>query len=514
MKDRCAALYLRSSKDRKDVSIEAQRRQLQQLATERGLLIVQEFADTVESGKDDQRPGFQRMLADLRRPERTWSTLLLLDTSRLARRRLTSIMFEELDAKRYGITIVYKNLPDLEAAESMLLRNQLQGLDEYHSLISKRKGLSGMATNIENGYRAGGRAPRGYRLRHIGTGTVREGQEVLKSVLETSADAPLVARYLKARAAGRSRLALRAELNLTWASSSMVGMEWNALTYAGHTVWNVHNEFERGRGYKNHSKRRPPAEWVIKRDTHPALITDDEAQVLLAQLAQSRHGPKTRRTSAAYLLTGLLRTPSGERWHGNGAGRYRLKTNRVNICQSDIETNVVRQVLDDMESADFARRLATEAKRYVARHRTDPAGDLRAQIADVTGKISRMMDFAGRMADPDPALREIEALERERKELAEELSRRDREHSAAAGLRNITESRMRDLLRTTVQQMKTINREAMKDALSAMIDQITLDPETLDCRIHYRIEVRDNLASPRPCAAIPILRLVSRIKVA
>ena len=46
-----AALYLRSSKDRSDVSIDAQRRDLVNVAADRNLAIVAEFVDVVESGK-------------------------------------------------------------------------------------------------------------------------------------------------------------------------------------------------------------------------------------------------------------------------------------------------------------------------------------------------------------------------------------------------------------------------------------------------------------------------------
>jgi DNA invertase Pin-like site-specific DNA recombinase len=80
-----AALYLRSSKDRSDVSIDAQRRELETLAAEKGLQIVQEFSDAVESGKDDNRPGFQELLSTLKKKDRAWSFLLALDTSRIAR---------------------------------------------------------------------------------------------------------------------------------------------------------------------------------------------------------------------------------------------------------------------------------------------------------------------------------------------------------------------------------------------------------------------------------------------
>lgn len=510
-----AALYLRSSKDRKDVSIETQRRELRRLAADRGLLVVTEYADVVESGKDEQRPGFQRMLAEMKRADRPWSVLLLLDTSRLARRRLTSIMFEERDAKRCGITIVYKNLPELEEAESMLLRNQLQGLDEYHSLISKRKGLGGMATNVENGYRAGGRAPRGYRLKHVPTGTLREGSEVLKSVLEPSNEAPLVARYLKARAAGRSRVALMHDLGVTWPETSLIGMEWNALTYAGHTVWNVHNEFERGRGYKNRKKRRPRNEWVIRRETHPGLITEGEAEALLEQLDKSpQHRAAMRRTPAAYLLTGLLKTPAGGAWRGNGGGRYRAKEHRQNVAQDKIEGAVVGQVLEDLDSREFARRLAEEAQRYSERHRDDPAVDLRAQLQEQTAQIGRLMDMAARMADPDPALRQIEQLEQQRKMLEAELHRSERDYAAAAELRGYTEERMRAVVNETAEQLKTASREGLKDLLTALIDKVVLDPDTFDCQIHYHIQVRNRVASPRECPLIPILRAVSTLKIA
>ncbi|MBN4841574.1 recombinase family protein, partial [Citrobacter braakii] len=106
-----AALYLRSSKDRHDVSIDAQRRELQHLAQSRQLTIVEEFADAVESGKDEDRPGFQALLRAIRAADRRWDTLLVLDTSRIARRRHIAIVFEEVECKRHGVRVVYKSLP-------------------------------------------------------------------------------------------------------------------------------------------------------------------------------------------------------------------------------------------------------------------------------------------------------------------------------------------------------------------------------------------------------------------
>lgn len=513
MQAKRAALYLRSSKDRNDVSIDRQRKELQKLAAERGLMVVQEYADVVESGKDEFRPGFQQMLADMRASSRQWAAILMLDTGRLARRRLTSIMFEEIDAKRYGIAIIYKNLPELEEAESMLLKNQLQGLDEYHSLISRRKALGGMATNVERGFRAGGRAPRGYRLKTINTGVYREGREVLKSVLEPSDDAVVVQRYLKARATGSSRHALCLQLSIRWPENSLIGMERNALTYAGHTVWNVHNEFQRGRGYKNGQKWRPRSEWVVKRGTHPALISDDEAEILLAQVESNQHRKKYR-TKAVYLLSGILQTPAGGNWHGNGIGRYRAKDERKNVSQEAIETAVIGKIFEDMRSPLFAKRLTSEAKRYSKSVAEDPAALLRPQLQSLIAHISRMMDLAAQMSDASPALRKIEELERQRKALSEEIERLDTEYATQTVLGSINDEEMGKRLAALSERMADMHREEMKDLLADVVDRVVLDPTTLDCQIHYRIPVRESVASPRGRPIIPILRVISDLKVA
>ena len=105
-----AACYLRSSKDRHDLSLDAQRRALQDYAHEHGLAIVAEFADAVESGKDDDRPGFQALLRALRDSTRAWAVLLALDTSRIARRRHLALIFEH-EAEKAGVRILYTSVP-------------------------------------------------------------------------------------------------------------------------------------------------------------------------------------------------------------------------------------------------------------------------------------------------------------------------------------------------------------------------------------------------------------------
>jgi site-specific DNA recombinase len=193
--------------------------------------------------------------------------VLLLDPSRLSRNQYVAHWFTH-DARQYGVKVVYARMPEPSPVVDILVTPIMHALAEYHSWESKQKGLAGMAENVRRGFRAGGRAPIGYKIERIATGAIREGEPVMKSRLVPGPDAPKVAEYLKLRAAGipRNRAAARTGLE-GLVKTSLNGIEHNALTYAGHTVWNVHNERTKD-GYVGGKKRRPRSEWVMQRDTH------------------------------------------------------------------------------------------------------------------------------------------------------------------------------------------------------------------------------------------------------
>lgn len=272
----------------------------------------------VESAKSERRPAFQDLLRDIKSPSRGWQILLLLDTSRLSRRRYVAQAFKH-ECRKRGVQIIYARVPETDPVSAVILESVFEAMDEVHSLLSREKGLAGMRENISSGWRAGGRAPRGYRLKSITTGAVRDGQPVMKSVLVPSEDAPLAARFLRERASGKPRTQAKRELGIPWSGSTLVAMEWNALTYASHTVWNRHNETVPDSGYKGARKMRPREEWVIQRDTHEPLISEAEAERILAERENSELATAVslgRRGISKHLLSGLLTAPDGKMWEG------------------------------------------------------------------------------------------------------------------------------------------------------------------------------------------------------
>lgn len=494
-----AALYLRSSKDRSDVSIDAQRRELTELAKNRKLIIIEEFSDVLESGKDANRPGFQQLITSLRCPDRKWDTIIMRDTARLSRRRYVAQIFKH-ECKKRDVEVVFASLPEADAITNVILHAVFEAMDEVHSLMSREKGLAGMAENVNRGYRAGGSAPKGYQLKKIQTSVVRDGRPVEKSVLEPSEDAPLVERYLKARISGMPRNAIQAQLGTNWPQSTLVNLEWNALTYAGHTVWNMRNEFVDGSGYKAGVKRKPRNEWVIKHNTHEALISTEEAETLLKALEKNARQP-SRRSPGKYLLSGLLTTPSGTNWHGDGQNFYKVKESCQyrRVHSEDLEEAVVNRVLNDMSSDDFVEEVKRQCELLQdTLPSEDPTAGAKAKLQKLEKKISSMMDLVAEVQHPRPLLEKIDKMEQERLALETDIQQHEIDYLSAKSVQ-IDGDGIKALLSGALEQLSNGDRENMKNGLFELMDRVELDPTTLDCCIHYNIRLSggDKMASPR-----------------
>lgn len=485
-----AAIYVRSSKDRSDVSLHAQRRELQRLALDRGLAIVAEYADAVESAKDERRPGFQRLLTDLRAQDRPWSYLLAVDTSRLSRRQYMAQVLGH-ECRKRGVEILYSRLPAADPIADLVVLGVMRVFDELHSLMSREKGLAGMAENVRRGWRAGGRAPRGYRLAKVETGAIRDGKPVEKSILEVDPiEAPKVRDYLRARAEGVKPQKAAQAAGLDLAPASRVSIEWNALVYAGATVWNVHRPRLPDGGHEGGTKRRPRSEWVIQEDTHPAIISREEAEIVLGRLEAAAPGRRQRDRGGRYLLSGLLVTPKGERWWGDGRDFYRVGKGR-SVKGPPVEEAVVRQVVEDLSGMDFARAVAAEARRQYAGQGEDPAAPLRAEDRELERRIARNLELAEGLADPAPALRRVDELEARRRAVAAELVELERHASTRQALAGVTASAVHGMLRDLAEGVDLSDRQTCKAALRTLLDRVELDPETLECRVVYALTGAD-----------------------
>lgn len=505
-----AVLYLRSSKDEHAVSIDMQRRELTELAKRRGAVIIGEFSDAVEAANELKRPGFTALIHALNSRDREWSQIFVTDTARLARNVLLAEKVRHEVEKR-GVKIVFSKLPEIDPQVDLVARVINQLFDQLHSMMCKEKGIGGMAENVRQGWRAGGRAPYGYILVHHETATVRDGKPVMKSKLEPSELAPKVAAYLQNRAAGRSAVVLIRELGLDLKPTTLNGIEWNALTYAGHTVWNVQNERMLD-GYKMGRKRRPRSEWLITRDTHPALISDAQAEALIARLEAGR----TRyRTKADYLLTGILVTTAGQGWHGNRNGDSLFYRVGKKMIKTDaVDQAVLARVAQDLNTEAFAAALIEKTMK--ALNTGMDGAELSAvdrEVADRERKIARLANLVSETTAPAALLRKIEELETEREGLARRRAALQDDLERVRMAKRVTPADVRRLLANLAADMANLDRENLKDFLRGLIARIELNPADANCRIHYAIRAStgDFVASPRGTVELPRVNIVSMV---
>lgn len=474
MRSDAAAIYTRSSKDRSDISPATQAAALEQLAASRSLSITERFEDAVESGSTEDRPGFQELIRAIKNPSRTWSILLVYDTSRIARRRYIAQAFKH-ELKKRGITILYATRPaDVDPISEIVLDSMLEAMDEVHSLMSKQKGLAGMAENVRQGWRAGGRAPTGYKLEHVATGAVRDGRDVTKSRLVPGDLASQVRAFLRARARGTPRAVAVRMCRIDMHASSFVDIEWNALTYAGHTVWNMRHETGNG------MKRRPREDWVIKRDTHEALITEREAERILVQLEHSNMSAAmraARAVSSRFLLSGLVYSTDGRCWEGNGP-HYRLRKDGDRVGRAvkvEILDQAVIETLKNFRTSDrYVEWLMAQTRKASAA--SQPGEDLRRQIRALEKKRERAAESELEIETGDVYRGIVVSTTRQIDALRRELAAVEREAAAEDDFEGLTAADVRALVGEYQEPARVVR---------TLVDRVVLEPD-LVCQIQLK----------------------------
>jgi len=157
-----------STKDKQDstLSFPSQRRACEEKLAELGGRIVCEFTDE-ERGRRDDRAGWAELLHEAKQREgRRFDGVIVYATSRLSRDLFSALGYER-ELARAGVEVFYAlSAGDQSSPEGRLIRHFFQALDQFEVEKLGREVRRGQTENTRQGYRNGGRAPYGYRLKH------------------------------------------------------------------------------------------------------------------------------------------------------------------------------------------------------------------------------------------------------------------------------------------------------------------------------------------------------------
>ena len=310
-KDKKVGIYVRLSNEDtragESVSIENQKLMLTKHVKEMGWELQEIYVDDGFSGANQNRPAFQRMLADVR--QGFINTILIKDLSRLGRNYLEVGNLAEVFLPEHGCELISLNekLDDL-----MVFRNWF---NEQHCKTTSQKVRASRRICAENGKFMGAFAPYGF---------TKDPENRHKLAIDENT-APIVRRIFEMRARGMGFRAIASELNedgvispreyfyqskhqrnptrtnALWNESSLKEIIRNEV-YIGNSV-----QCKKGTvSYKNNKLiKKSTDEWVRVENTHQPIISLELWDTVQA-FTHKNYKPRRRKDGTTTLFTGLL----------------------------------------------------------------------------------------------------------------------------------------------------------------------------------------------------------------
>lgn len=157
-----AVIYARySSHGQQEQSIDGQLRDCYAYAEREGCLVVGEYIDRALSGRNDDRPDFQRMIADAAKKQFKYIIVWKLD--RFARNRFDSAV-HKATLKKYGVKVISATENITDEPEGILLEGLMESLAEYYSANLSKHVKRGLRESVFAGTYTGGIPPFGFKV--------------------------------------------------------------------------------------------------------------------------------------------------------------------------------------------------------------------------------------------------------------------------------------------------------------------------------------------------------------
>ena len=162
MEAKRAVIYARYSSDSQtEQSIEGQIRVCEDYALKNNIVILDVYIDRAQTGTNDNRAEFQRMLKDSNK--KNWDMVLVYKLDRFARNQYEAVNNRrKLENNKVALVSAMENIPD--TPEGKLFRSIIEGYNEYYSEDVRQKVKRGMRESRLKGNFTGGTILYGYKV--------------------------------------------------------------------------------------------------------------------------------------------------------------------------------------------------------------------------------------------------------------------------------------------------------------------------------------------------------------
>lgn len=410
-----AVIYARySSSNQREESIAGQLRDCHAFAERNGFTIINEYTDSALTGRSDQRPAFQKMIADS--DTHTFEAVIVWKLDRFARNRYDSAMYRNM-LKKNGVKIysAMENISD--SPEGIILEGLMESLAEYYS--------ANLAENVKRGLydsalerKILGKPTFGYRRGSDGKYEIDP---------ET---APIVQRIFKEYAAGKPYMSIVADLNRDGLKTI------NGNSYNKNSLWRIlQNEKYIGvYRYKD----------IFDPEGIPPIIEKELFNKVQSEM-KARSKTKVRadqKSDKSFILAGVLycgecgQPMKGETATSATGRKYKYyscvgtKNQTKNGCHKKrvkkewIENEVLRMINDEILTPEFIDSLVQSALEYQKEeHENTRLTTLKKSIAKLDSKISNIISAIESGSYSEILNKHLSELEKERLQLSTELQK-------------------------------------------------------------------------------------------
>lgn len=482
----------------RDLSIPDQHRQIAEYCAQNGWTLVDSFTEPGVSGREENRPEFQRMLGRAYSDDHPYDVILVHSYSRFARDHVVlEVQCRKLMSEGVRVVAVTQAVDD--SPEGQLMRGFYGLMDQYSSAQNSKHTLRAMKQNARNGYWNGARPPDGYRL----VVAAKIGDKTKHKLEIDPQRAKLIRKIFALARVGDGKGPMGVKAIVEWLNShghrTASGARWGIGTvhmmltktsYVGEHYFNTADQ----------TKQAKPREEWIKVDV-PAIV-DHETFDAVGQGLKARAPRRTppRAVGSSMLLTGLIRCEACgsamTQMTGKG-GRYvyygcanRKRTGKdactgKSVPQQRVEELVCDTLVKRILSPEHLDQLVTAC---VTKARTQSGNEheIRAaqrELQDAEAGLKRLYDaIAKGVLDPgEPLLKQqLDGLRLRKKDADDALARSKAFEKAA--LTPPSAAKVREFADQLAQRLMQGDIALRKAYLRAFVDEVVVGAKSIRIR--------------------------------
>lgn len=502
-----AAIYCRVSTEwqkEEEIPILGQIEECRKYASEHGLEVVAVYKDEGYSGRTDERPAFQEMIAAVKQTPKLFYVILSWRSNRLFRSVEHRLAYSRI-LRRYGIKFISLHEPEFEGATAQFMETVLAAADELYARQIGEDTLRGLKQIARKGFSTGGRPPTGYRNVRVVAGGLRpNGEPVMRTRWESDlAVAPRLLKAFELCAQGATNVEIMTATRIVSSKSSLSSLLRNR-AYLGERIYNTTRRTDK----KTIRLKNPPDQVVIVPNSHPAIVPEElfnRVQVILDH--KRPKAGQIKYTRRHYILSGLLWCKQhNEPYSGqtNGPNAYYACAVRKRLgkkaapCPYLKKEAVEKFILDNVKAYVFThdrvkQGLEALAKEAACNRQEDDTEYNRVllEIKQVDIELERLHVAITQGVMASSLAKPINEREQKRSLLEKQLEGIEKVKERAIKLPVITEAMVDDVLTKVRAMLDSTNPQELKTALAHFIDRIEVQGSQLT--LYYSVAASQNI---------------------